>query len=543
MSGFNLLQNADLLSVGVAIAAIGILGFVIYLNNRESITGKSFLLFAVVTICWSAVNYLSYHVPYPETALWILRFVMFFAVWHAFSLFQLFYVFPKDTVVFPPKYNWVLVPLVFAVSVVTLTPFLFEGIAELSSAGQITRVHNGPAIALFAIVVVGLIAGALYVLIKKFYASEGAERGQFRWVLSGTALTFALLVVFNFLLPAFFDNPRYIPLGPVFLLPFVVFTFYAIFQHKLFDIKVISTEIVVFFLVIAAFSQVLFAETVGETVFQAGVFALLFIFSILLIRSVMKEVKQREQLETLSKELAFANTKLKELDERKSEFLSFASHQLRTPLTAIKGYASMLLEGSFGAVGETFRKPLDAIFKSSDRLVAIIEDFLTISRIEQNRLVYNFEDADVRVLVGGIVEDFKEAAKEKNLALSFLAEEEGEYVARIDSGKIAQIVSNIIDNAIKYTPEGSVSVTLGRAGENTARIAVKDTGIGMDAAAKKKIFQKFSRADGAEKTSSSGTGLGLYVAKILIAAHKGRIWAESDGKDKGSTFFIELPLV
>ena len=293
MTGFDFFQNWDLLSVGVAIAAIGILGFVIYLNNHRSISSRSFLLFAVVTIFWSIANYLYYTIVHPVAAFWMLRLVIFFAVWHAFSLFQLFYVFPKERVEFPKNYKWVLLPVVIVVSIITLTPFVFEQVTELSSAGQIIKVRNGPAIALFTASVVSLILSALYLLIRQFRASIGAERNQFRWVLSGTGITFALLLIFNFILPAFFENPRFIPLGPVFLLPFVVFTFYAIFQHNLLNIKVVSTEVIVFFLVVAAFSQILLTESSSETIFKAGGFVLLFIFSIILIRRVIKEGKKQ----------------------------------------------------------------------------------------------------------------------------------------------------------------------------------------------------------------------------------------------------------
>lgn len=316
---------------------------------------------------------------------------------------------------------------------------------------------------------------------------------------------------------------------------------YAILRLRLFDIRVVTAQGLV--LLLWLFVGLRFALSLSQKEFflNGVLFAAVLLLGVFLVRSVGKEVEGREKIERLAADLEAANKKLKELDRRKSEFLSLASHQLRAPLTAIKGYASMLLEGSFGEIGETLKKPLDTIFTSSDRLVAIIEDFLTISRIEQNRLVYNFEVANLKELVSGIADDFKEAAREKNLAFSFSAEGEG-YGARIDTGKIAQIVSNVIDNAIKYTPEGSVSVTLSKPNEHTARIVVKDTGVGMDAAAKKKIFQKFSRADGANKVSTSGTGLGLYVAKMLIAAHKGRIWAESAGVGKGATFYVELPL-
>ncbi|OGY53225.1 MAG: hypothetical protein A2912_00400 [Candidatus Buchananbacteria bacterium RIFCSPLOWO2_01_FULL_40_23b] len=153
---------------------------------------------------------------------------------------------------------------------------------------------------------------------------------------------------------------------------------------------------------------------------------------------------------------------------------------------------------------------------------------------------------DMQKIVGTIVEEMKQTAQQKGVSLSLAVPDKKKdgFVANVDAGKISQVVGNVINNAIQYAPQGMIAVTLSK---NSAKkiilIAVKDNGVGMTKETIDKLFQKFSRADDASKTSTTGTGLGLYVASQLVQAHQGRIWAESAGKDKGSTFFVELPLV
>ena len=537
----DLFQNLDLLSVGIAIAAIGILGFVIYLNNRRSATSRSFLLFSVVTIFWSVANYIQSSALDPRTSLWLIRSVVFFAVWHAFSIFQLFYVFPKDKVVFPKSYKRYLLPLVAATSIVALSPLVFESVAQVDFDGRILKVNNGPAIALFTAIVVSLILSAVYLLVRKIIYATGNEKKQFGWVLVGTLTTFALLLIFNFGLPAFFDNPDYIPLGPVFLLPFAVFTFYAITSHNLLDIKVISTEVVAFFLVIAAFSQILFSESTGETVFQVSVFGLLLFFSILLIRSVLREVRQREELQKLAKELEAANAELKKLDQLKSDFLSFATHQLRSPLTVTKGYVSMIIEGSYGQTNDAVLEKLKRVYDSNDKLIKLVDDFLNLSRIEQGRMKYDFRRGNLDDIVGEVAGELNDAARKKGLELLWQKPIPLLPQTIFDASKIHEVIYNLVDNAIKYTQNGKIWVKTEKVG-SYLRISVRDTGIGLEADDAEDLFQKFNRAGQGYKVNIQGHGIGLYVARQMVEAHGGRIWVESPGSRQGSTFIVELPI-
>jgi len=263
----------------------------------------------------------------------------------------------------------------------------------------------------------------------------------------------------------------------------------------------------------------------------------------LLIKSILKEVSQREKIEKLAEDLGRANERLKELDKQKTEFVSIASHQLRSPLTAIKGYSSMILEGSFGAINPKAKEAIDRIFQSSQKLVSVIEDFLNITRIELGRMKYEMGDFDFGKLAKQVTEEQRPNIEKQGLKLEFMDDGEDHNIYA-DSGKINQVLNNIIDNAAKYTKQGSIKVRVENLsmadGSEMTRFTAEDTGVGIEKDMLSKLFQKFVRAYDAGKANVIGTGLGLYVAKQIVDGLGGRIWAESEGKGKGSRFIIEM---
>jgi len=267
--------------------------------------------------------------------------------------------------------------------------------------------------------------------------------------------------------------------------------------------------------------------------------ALIVIGGAFLIRVIIKEIEVRQQTEVLAKQLSVANLKLSDMEQQKTEFVSIASHQLRTPLTAIKGYASMLTEGSFGPLSDEAKRAVEKIFRSSQRLVLIIQDFLMVSRIEQGRVQYSFETIELKNLLKEIINDVKPVAQEKGLSVRFQFDNGGAVMAKVDREKFKQSVYNIIANAISYTDVGLINVLLSNDNwSKKVRIAVSDTGKGIVSKSLENIFEKFSH-NGTQ--GRFGSGIGLFVSREIIKAHRGNVWAESAGPGHGSTFFIELP--
>jgi signal transduction histidine kinase len=252
--------------------------------------------------------------------------------------------------------------------------------------------------------------------------------------------------------------------------------------------------------------------------------------------------KATGELKRANIDLKEANVHLKQLDEAKSEFLSIASHQLRTPLTGIKGYLSMILEGDYGKMDKKQEKIIQDVFNASDRMSRLINVFLNVSRIESGRLKLDYTDVNLGNLINECIKDLHSTAQEKGLELNFKYQKNEIPLVSVDSDKMKDVVLNLIDNAIKYTHKGRIDIKLLKEGEDKILVQIKDTGIGLDQAGIEKLFSKFSRGDGISKINTGGSGLGLYIVKRIIEEHGGKAWVESDGVGKGSTFQFTLPI-
>jgi signal transduction histidine kinase len=248
-----------------------------------------------------------------------------------------------------------------------------------------------------------------------------------------------------------------------------------------------------------------------------------------------------KELARLNTELNAANDKLKDLDKLKTEFLSLATHQVRGPLTAMKGYASMILDGDFGQVSPEAKEAVDRIFESSNNLTLIIEDFLNVSKIESGGMKYEMEPFSLSEIARDMSKDLSITAEKRGLHLTFESDSDLDCTVNGDKEKLRQVVLNFIDNSIKYTKTGTVAVSVHKVADKVV-FKVTDTGVGMTPEIKATLFQKFARGDGA-RMNTTGSGLGLYLAKQIVEAHKGRVWVDSEGKDKGSTFGFELDVI
>lgn len=316
---------------------------------------------------------------------------------------------------------------------------------------------------------------------------------------------------------------------------------HLIVRYHLFQVKLFAVQLLVIALVILTGAQFTFADSPTSFVLTAITVLLSLFFGILLIRSVRNEIHQKENLEELSDKLAEANVHLQDLDKMKTEFLSLASHQLRSPLTAIKGYASMLLEGSYGQIVPEQKVPVDRIFQSSVNLAQIVEDLLDVSKMEQGGMKFEMADVDLVGILKGLTNELQVSAKSRNLDLVFETNL-AEAIVEVDSVKIRQVFANYVDNALKYTEKGTVKISIAKSDDGKKIVVgVKDSGMGIPPEIMKTLFKKFERGEGG-KVNAGGSGLGLYLAKEIVSAHKGRTWAESEGRGKGSTFFVELSL-
>ena len=388
----------------------------------------------------------------------------------------------------------------------------------------------------FSFIYLGLISYTIYILIRSYNSEKISDKkGQILYILIGSLLGFGGGLT-NF--PLWFGIP-FPPYGNFLVTAFPFFLGYSTFKYKLFNAKTIATEILVFFISIILLVEVVLSKSILETILRGGLFIVISIFGYLLIKSVIKEISQREHIQELATDLQKANDRLMELDKQKSEFVSFATHQLRSPLTAMKGYASLILDGDLGKLSHEIRNAIMRIYDSSNTLTNIVDDYLNISQIELGTMKYYFENVDLKELVADVINELKPNIEKSKIKFSFEVDIDKKYMVNADKDKFKQIIANLVDNSIKYTPFGSTMVSLYKK-DGKIIFSAKDTGIGIAEEVMPRLFSKFSRANNADKQDIHGTGLGLFVAKEIVLAHKGRIWAESAGEGKGSTFFVEL---
>lgn len=237
-------------------------------------------------------------------------------------------------------------------------------------------------------------------------------------------------------------------------------------------------------------------------------------------------------------------TREKEMQKMKTEFVSVAAHQLRTPLSAIKWSLNMLLEGDTGEFNSQQKEFLEKTYRSNERMIHLINDLLNVTRIEEGRYVYERERVNMVELAEAVMEDREDEIQKKNIDFVFNKPSlKNIPEISVDKEKIKIVLENLLDNAIKYTPENEkVEFTIEHnKKKEEIKVTVRDNGVGIPKKEQNEIFSKFSRGENVKRMDTEGSGLGLFITKNIVEAHDGAIWFESE-EGEGTTFYFSLPV-
>lgn len=379
--------------------------------------------------------------------------------------------------------------------------------------------------------------------------AQDAERRKIRIVALGLNLFLLMFLSSNAFSSYIVDEGLVSPtvgysyeLYGLFGMPVLIgFISYAIAKFNIMNVRLFGVQILVWTLIFLIGSQFFYIQTRINMFLTGMSLVLIIIAGFMLIRSMKRNIQRKEELQIMADELANANERLKQLDRVKSEFISIASHQLRTPLTAIKGFVSLILEGSYGEFSPSVRNALNKVYLSNDRLIQLVEDLLNVSRIESGKFEYTFALHSLEEIVESVFDMLRIRAKDADLEFTLHMPSEKIPKIMLDEAKVREVFWNLIDNAIKYTKEGFVRVSVFE-NSGKAYVTIEDSGIGILSEDIPNLFQKFSRGKDTNRLHAGGTGLGLYVGKKIILAHSGLITFESEGENKGSKFTVMIPL-
>ena len=538
------------------VAILLILGFLVLFADHKKISNRVYFLIIIFLIIWITSDFLSYKISSPMGVLWADRISSLGIVAGALSILFI-YVFPEKEKVSVKILSLIFIPLIPFLAMVPTS--LYETVGPAPDCASL----GGPAY----FVMVGLLSyyiilGVSFLLIK-FKRLDENQKKQLEIFTAGSFLTIFLGIIID-VLPSILNDNTVTLFTPYATLAFAGLGAYAIVKYKALSSKIIAAQALVFFLVILTGSQLFYVTNLGNRIIAVITVIITAVLGLILIKSVKKEIEQKEaleianreiserkdQLQAMSDSLALANDKLRQLDQAKTDFVSLASHQLRRSPTAIKGFISLILEGSYGKINAAVKDVLEKVYKSNEVQIAFVEDLLNISRLESGRLKFEFAASAVEELCQDAVDALALKATDAGLYLDYKKPKKPLPHLMMDKSKIREAISNLVDNAVKYTKKGGVTLMVELCSrqsdlclsEKHARITISDTGIGIPATEIPYLFSKFSRGKDISRLDANGTGLGLYMVKMMAEGHGGKVWVESAGDGKGSRFMLELPI-
>lgn len=514
-----------------------LIGFFVLIKDNYSLRGKMFFLLILSFVLWVINIMFEWLVSYIVLLMFSWQIVILFEI-PIFIFAVLFtYAFLNKTDKLPYLYK--ITSIIFYLLAVLVVPTVYN--MESFNITVCEGAYGKAWVFVYALEIFSTLF-IIFLCLKKYFSEKTYFlKKQILYYMVGMFFFLALFIFSNIFAEISNDYQMNF-FGPLGMALFLGFLTYLMVRYHTFNIKMMGAQALVVSLVVLIGATLLVEDPFYSEIIIAITLILVIGLGYSLTKSVKREVEQRERIERLAKDLETANEKLKELDQLKSEFLSLATHQIRAPLTAIKGYSSMLLDGDFGVLPQKAKDSIATIMKSCQNLIDVVGDFLNISRIEQGRLVYEKSVFEIAKLVREVVNELRPNVQTAGLTLSLDMPENFASKINADRNKIKQVISNVIDNAIKYSSQGEITVSVFEK-HGKVKIAVKDSGVGIDPSEMNKLFNKFSRTKDANKTNISGTGLGLYIAKKMLEAHGGDIKVFSEGVGLGATFTIELPII
>lgn len=315
----------------------------------------------------------------------------------------------------------------------------------------------------------------------------------------------------------------------------LIFLGYLVVKYEAFDLKVFTAQALVVVLIVLVGSQFAFLQALSGIILNAITFVLVGWIGLSLIRNVRKEIEAKEKIEKLAKDLESANA-------GQETFIHFLSHEVKGYFTVARNAFASIVEGDYGSIPAPLTTMAGIALQRTTDGVDTVENILKSANLKSGKVVFNMKPFDLRQSVVSVAKLVQQNAADKGLALTVHIDDAGDYTIVGDQENITRhVIKNLMDNAVNYTLKGGIEIGLVKKAASVL-FSVKDSGVGITDEDKKKLFTEGGRGKDSTKVNAHSTGHGLFIAKNIVMAHKGKIWAESAGQDLGTTFFAEFPV-
>jgi signal transduction histidine kinase len=515
--------------IPTALAAL-LLASYLFIRNSRSLPHQLLLTIATAFASWSLLDLMFWATNRSDVvmATWAGT-VLIEPLVHAAGFYLLYVLLGKRDLSFTWKLGLFILYLpliVFGHTNLVLSGF--DSSSCLANEGLIAQYYSYGLEIFLMIAVIGLAIRHLDL------AKDWKRRGEIFILSSGV---FLLMFAFSWgnIIGSFTDDWIIAQYGLFGMPIFVGFLMYAIVKYQSFNIRLVGAVALVLGLIATSFSLVFVRDVLVFREVATVTAVLSLVFGAILIRSVNRDVQQREHIEKLANDLQVIN-------ERQESLIHFIGHEVKGFLTKDMVAFATLVEGDAGTLPATARSFVEKALAQTREGVTSVMELLQASNQKKGTVVYQKEPFDLKTLAMEVVARFEENAKRKELTFGLTAPEGEQFMMKGDRVQIGDhVFRNLIDNAINYTPSGTVTVSLQRRGGMFV-FSVSDTGIGLSEEDKARLFTEGGKGKESSKINVHSTGYGLFIAKNVVEAHGGKIWAESDGPGKGSKFTIELPI-
>jgi len=519
--------------IPAAIIAL-LVGLFVYLNGRKFLLNQLLLLISLSFALWVFVNLISWTNIHSE--LMLFAWSSFGPLFALISIFSIYFIYAFVTGKDAPRWVKIVFTLLIApVFILAPTAASLTGlnITECDAFGYENVLFELYYHALGGLAMLWILA----LLIHGYRLAKPEFKKQI--VFMGIGIEFFLFMFFSigyissYLTTIGIQKDSNLEMYGLFgMIVFMVYMAILLVRFKTFHVNMIAPQALVVALVILIGAQFTFIKSGVNFALNSIALVLTVIVGMVLVKSVRKEIEQREHIEKLAKDLAKAN-------DQQVTLIHFITHQIKGFVTKSRNIFSMLKDGDYGQVPDSMKPLIDQGFDSDTKGVSTIQEILNAANIKSGKVSFIMSPFDLQGLIQTVAKDLRPTAETKGLELTIELDPEPLTITG-DSAQLINAYKNLIDNSIKYTPKGSINLKLEKVG-NKARFMVTDTGVGITSEDMAHLFTEGGHGKESQKVNVESTGFGLYIVKNIVEAHKGRVWAESDGQGKGSRFIIELP--